>query len=238
MRTKFRFRWIPFLAAVVAAAVGLSLGQWQTRRAAEKEAIEAKLSARETAAPMRLLLPSVQAIEDVEYRRIAVEGDYLEEWTVFLDNRPYKGSAGMVVLTPMRIAGSDLHMLVARGWVKRDIADRTKVPTIATPEGSVEVIGVARRNAGQVLQLGSPAALQPGAIVQNVSAADFAQAAKLKMLPFIIEQTTEMQDGLVRDWPRPSTGVEKHRGYAFQWYALAVTALLFFVVTGFRRGAK
>lgn len=238
MRTKFRFRWIPFLAAVIAAAIGLSLGQWQTRRAAEKEAIEAKLSARETAAPMRLLPPSVQTIEDVEYRRIAVEGDYLEEWTVFLDNRPYKGSAGMVVLTPMKIAGSDMHLLVARGWVKRDIADRTKVPTIATPGGNVEVIGVARRNAGQVLQLGSPAALQPGAIVQNVNAADFTQAAKLKMLPFIIEQTTEMQDGLVRDWPRPSTGVEKHRGYAFQWYALAVTALLFFVVTGFQRGAK
>jgi surfeit locus 1 family protein len=42
----------------------------------------------------------------------------------------------------------------------------------------------------------------------------------------------------VRGWPRPSTGVEKHRGYAFQWYALAGMALVFFVVTGFRRGKK
>jgi len=32
--------------------------------------------------------------------------------------------------------------------------------------------------------------------------------------------------------------VEKHRGYAFQWYALAAMAFIFFVVTGIRRGKK
>ena len=34
----------------------------------------------------------------------------------------------------------------------------------------------------------------------------------------------ERDDGLVRDWPDPGSGVEKHLGYAFQWYALAVLA--------------
>jgi len=42
----------------------------------------------------------------------------------------------------------------------------------------------------------------------------------------------------VRDWPPPSLGVEKHRAYAFQWYALALMALLFFLVTGSRRGTS
>lgn len=237
MRTKFRVRWVPFLAAMVAAAIGVSLGQWQTRRAAEKEAIEAKLAARELAEPIRLAA-ATQSVGDVEYRRIAVDGQFLKEWTVFLDNRPYKGEAGFYVLMPMKLSGSDQHVLVARGWVKRDTAERTKVPAIATPERTVEVMGIGRRSVGEVLQLGTPSPLQPGAIVQNVNVAAFADAANLKMLPFILQQTTELQDGLVRDWPRPSTGVDKHRGYAFQWYALAATALLFFVVTGFRRGEK
>lgn len=39
---------------------------------------------------------------------------------------------------------------------------------------------------------------------------------------------------MVRDWPAPALGVDKHRGYAFQWYALALMAFLFFVVTGFK----
>jgi cytochrome oxidase assembly protein ShyY1 len=30
--------------------------------------------------------------------------------------------------------------------------------------------------------------------------------------------------------------VEKHQGYAFQWYALAAMAVIFFVVNGCRRG--
>lgn len=237
MPMKFRFRWIPFVAAAFAAAIGISLGQWQTQRAAEKESIEAKLSARESAAPVRLS-PAPQAVDEVEYRRVAITGEFLGEWTVFLDNRPYKGMAGFYVLTPLKLAGSDRYVLVARGWAKRDVADRTKLPSIVTPRGMVGIEGIARRNPGHVLQLGKAEPLRPGAIVQNVDIGELAQTAKLQMLPLIVEQTTDMQDGLVRDWPRPSTGVDKHRGYAFQWYALAATALIFFVVTGFRRGAK
>ena len=43
---------------------------------------------------------------------------------------------------------------------------------------------------------------------------------------------------LVRNWPAPDTGIDKHRGYAVQWYALAAMAALFFVITGFRSGRK
>ncbi len=90
------------------------------------------------------------------------------------------------------------------------------------------------------MQLGEPAAVKPGAILQNLTVDQFADASKLPVQPFFIEQTGPPVDGerLVRDWPAPALGVEKHQGYAFQWYALALMALLFFVVTGFRRGTK
>jgi surfeit locus 1 family protein len=45
-------------------------------------------------------------------------------------------------------------------------------------------------------------------------------------------------DLMARDWPLPEAGIDKHRGYAFQWYALAALALLFYVMTGFRRGSR
>ena len=234
---KFRFRWIPFCAALLAAAIGISLGQWQTRRAGEKLSIEERQQARQAEAPVTL--PGfIQPSEELEFRRVKVRGEYVPEWTVYLDNRPYKGAAGFYVMTPMRIADSKLHVLVARGWVKRDVADRAKLPPIQTPAGMVEVEGVARRAPGHVLQLGPAESLIRGAIVQNVDAMDFEKAAGLKMQPFVVEQINDTQDGLVRDWPRPSAGVEKHQGYAFQWYALAITALLFFVATGFRRGKE
>jgi cytochrome oxidase assembly protein ShyY1 len=85
--------------------------------------------------------------------------------------------------------------------------------------------------------------LRPGVIVQNVTADEVAAASGLALLPFIIEQGGKngvgaADDGLVRDWPSPSQGADKHRGYAFQWYGLAVAAFIFFIVTGFRRGTK
>lgn len=237
MPTKFRFRWIPFVAALLAAAVGVSLGQWQSRRAAEKEAIEAKQSSRESAPPVAMGSKSV-SVEEVEYRRVSLKGEFVPEWTVYLDNRPYKGIPGFVVLTPLKIAGSDTHVLVLRGWIKRDITDRTKIPPIATPPGIIEIQGVAKRSPGQILQLGEPVKLRSGAIVQNVTVAEFEEATNSNFQPVVVEQLTDTADGMIRDWPRPSSGVEKHRGYAFQWYALAATALIFFVVTGFRRGTN
>lgn len=109
---------------------------------------------------------------------------------------------------------------------------------MVTPDGTIEIKGMARRHADRLFQFDSVAPLQAGAIVQNAEIADVAAASKLKLLPFLIAQTSDMKDGLLRDWPRPASGADKNRAYAFQWYGLALTAFIFFVVTGFRRGTK
>ncbi|KIF80031.1 SURF1 family protein [Noviherbaspirillum autotrophicum] len=234
MRFTFRFRWLPFIAASIAAVIGISLGQWQARRAVEKEMIEARMAERAGAAPL-LLNAGIPGIDEAEYRRAIVRGEFVRDWPLYLDNRPYKGEAGFYVLMPFRLAGSQQYVLVARGWIRRDAADRTRLSVMPPPAGLTEVVGMVRHHPGHVLQLGRDEPVQRGAIVQNVSVREVAQASKLDFAPFVLEQLNDTHDGLIRDWPRPSSGVERHRGYAFQWYALAATALVFFVVTGFRR---
>jgi len=110
----------------------------------------------------------------------------------------------------------------------------------ATPDGAIEIEGVVRRSPARLLQLGSPAPLRPNAIVQNLELAEFAGASRLPLLPFMLEQTGQAvpQENLVRDWPPPSSGIDKHRAYALQWYALAATAFVFYVATGFRHGSR
>ena len=233
----FRFRMVPFVATLLVMAVGISAGQWQTRRAAEKEAIAVKLAQRAAAAAVVIDARPLGA-EDVEYRKLRVEGEFLSQWPVYLDNRPYRGAAGLYVLMPFRIAGSKMHVLIARGWIPRDLSDRKKLPAIETPAGMITVEGMARRNPGKLLQLGQQDAVRPGAILQNLEVAAFAQASGLQMQPFLLEQSSALPDGLTRDWPLPSTGIDKHRGYAFQWFALTAMAFIFFVVTGFRRGTR
>jgi cytochrome oxidase assembly protein ShyY1 len=234
----FRFKWIPFMVTLLLVALGVSLAQWQTRRAADKTALEMRLNAGNAAAPLALGAAPVAAAE-AEFRRVRVSGQFVAGWPLYLDNRPYQGRAGFYLLMPFRIAGSDQHVLVARGWLPRNMAVREQLPPYGTPSGSVTLEGVARLGPGHVLQLGAMPALKPGAIVQNAGVAEVAGASGLAMQPFIIEQTAPAgaeDSGLVHDWPAPDLGVDKHRGYAFQWYALAVMAVLFFVVTGYRRG--
>ena len=246
MRIRFHFRWIPFVVMLLLVALGVSLAQWQQRRGDEKVARAARLEAGNLAAPLALtaapLLPAdAQAIE---YRRVTVTGHFVPAWTVYLDNRPYKGQAGFHVLTPFQIDGSAMHVLVAQGWLPRNNAERTRIPAYATPAGTVTISGIARLNAGHVMELGTAPALAPHAIVQNVDIGQLARASGLALQPFLLEQTADPAAAPaasalpVRDWPAPDQGADKHRGYAFQWYALALMAFLFFVFTGFRRANK
>ena len=246
MRIRFHFRWIPFVVMLLLVALGGSLAQWQQRRGDEKLARAAKLEAGNQAAPLALtvapLLPAdAQAIE---YRRVTVTGRFVPAWTVYLDNRPYKGQAGFHVLTPFQIDGSAMHVLVAQGWLPRNNAERTRIPDYATPTGTVTITGIARLNAGHVMELGTAPALAPHAIVQNADIGQLARASGLALQPFLLEQTADPAAAPaastlpVRDWPAPDLGADKHRGYAFQWYALALMAFLFFVFTGFRRANK
>ncbi|MDP3842099.1 MAG: SURF1 family protein [Oxalobacteraceae bacterium] len=237
MPVMFRFRLVPCIATVLVMAIGIAAGQWQTRRAADKEAIALRLSERAAAPPLTIDARLFSA-DQVEYRSVSVSGEFLPNWPVYLDNRPYQGVAGFYVLMPFRIASSRMHVLIARGWVPRDPANRTRLPAIRTPAGMITVQGMARRNPGRLLQFGQQDALRPGAILQNLDVAGFAQASGLQMQPFLLEQSSPLPDGLKRDWPPPSTGIDKHRGYAFQWFALTAMAFIFFVVTGFRRGTR
>lgn len=239
MRISFRFRPIPFVATVLLVALGISLGNWQERRATQKIALQDKLVSRAAEAPL-VIGPALVAAEPLEYRHVKVTGQFVQSYPVYLNNRPQDGRAGFYLLMPLKIDGSDTHVLVARGWLPRNAAEAAKLPPYATPGGTVTIDGIVKTSVGHIMQLGTPEPARAGAIVQNIDPAQFAQASGMKLQPFFIEQSgpAPAADGLVRNWPAPALGVEKHQGYAFQWYALAVMALLFFVITGFRRGTN
>lgn len=237
MRLSFRFRWIPLLATVVVVAIGLALGNWQQRRAAEKQQIAQQIATLAEMPPLEASALPQNAAPD-EFRRIVADGEFVADWPLYLDNRPQDGKAGFHLLMPLRIAGSGQTVLVLRGWFPRDQRDRARIPAIPVPPGKVRIEGRVRAGVARTLQMGEPAPIRPAAIVQNLGVQEFAAASGLPLQTFIIEQSNGTGDGLVRDWPMPSAGIDKHRGYAFQWYALAAAALIFFLVTGFTRGSK
>lgn len=237
MSLRFRFRTIPFIATLVLVLLGIALGNWQTRRAAEKSALQARLEQGMAASPLVLDGGAIDPAQ-LAFHSVIVTGEFVPNWPVFLDNRPQNGRTGFILLMPFKIAGSNKAVLVARGWLPRNTAEHDRLPPFTTPAGQVRIEGRAVSRLARVMQLGTPAPLQPKALVQNLEPAELARASGLDLLPLVVEQTgpSVAGEGLLRNWPAPSLDIDRHKGYALQWYALAAMAFLFFVITGFRRG--
>lgn len=226
----FRPRAWAFALAAAACAAGIALGNWQAGRAAEKRALGAQLSKALQSSPIEIR-PDSSSTENLVLKRVAAGGRFVDERTVYLDNKLRRGRAGYEVVTPLRLNG--VHVLVNRGWVDGG-KSRAVLPAVAAPAGEVRVEGIGLARVPHVLE---PGPQTPGKVRQNIDFKAFEQETGLRLLPILIEQHSEAQDGLLRDWPRPDTGIEKHEGYSLQWYSLAGLALVLFVVLSFRRVA-
>jgi surfeit locus 1 family protein len=66
-------------------------------------------------------------------------------------------------------------------------------------------------------------------IRQNLDLQDFRVETGLPLLEISVIQQGAASEGLLREWPQAATGVEKHYGYAFQWFGLALLIALLYV---------
>jgi surfeit locus 1 family protein len=232
-RRSFRPALLPGVLALLTIVATVSLGNWQTRRAEEKLALGRELDAAARGPVLNLPPATVDAL-GYAFRRVSVRGEYLPTHTILLDNKVLRGVAGYQVLTPMKIAGSDVAVLVNRGWVAAGVR-RDVLPQIRTPDGTGTVEGVAVVPGSYIVEL--DAKTEEGVVWQNLVLARYAKWSGLKLQPVVLQQTNDTADGLVRIWGRPDTGADKHRSYAFQWYALALTLLIIYVALSFKRTA-
>lgn len=228
---RFRPAFLPGVAALAAIALTVSLGNWQSRRAEEKLALGRELDNAASHAVLALPPAPVDA-HNYEFRRVGVHGEYSAKRTILLDNRVLHGTVGYQVLTPLRIAGGDMYVLVNRGWVAAGLR-RDVLPQVSTPAGIVSVEGIATVPSSHFFEL--DAKTVEGSVWQNLVLGRYAKWSGFRLQPIVLQQTSAASDGLVRDWGRPDTGVNMHRGYEFQWYALSIAILITYVALSFKR---
>jgi surfeit locus 1 family protein len=225
----FRPRFWAVALAAAACASGIALGSWQARRADEKRALGAQLAQAMGAPPVEISSRPVDP-ESLILKKVAATGRFLDAHTVFLDNKLRRGRPGYEVVTPLRLDG--MHVLVNRGWAPAG-RTRDELPKVPAPPGNTRVEGLALARLPQALAAG-PAST--GKVRQNLELDAFAKETGLRLQPIVIEQYSAADDGLVREWPRPDAGVEKHESYALQWYSLAALAVVLLIVLSLRRG--
>ncbi len=223
------------LLALVVVPASVALGFWQLDRAAEKRELENARLASYGALPV-----GEQALTSLaDFARIRLVGHYDAEHQFFVDNHTRHGVPGYLVVTPfVTVAGR--HVLTNRGWVAAP-AGREALPAPTTPADQLTVEGVRWPDTRSAL--GPSTDTWPASWPKRVqyldvgrmadSLADGAQGARR---PLLIElRLDEGQPGslapiLVGEEMTPA----RHTGYAVQWFGLAITLAIGWMVSGFR----
>jgi surfeit locus 1 family protein len=212
---------VALAAGVAGILLTVSLGNWQTRRGDEMAAGLALWDEALARAPGAVATEADMAgVARQLPQRVEATGRFVPEATVYIDNRMVEGVAGFQVVTPLALGEGMPWILVNRGWAPRNPADRTQVPAAPVPGQTLRIEGVAVDHVPRLLELGQPGGALKG-IWQNLDYDAYERASGHKVARFVVQQTSDSGDGLRRAWTRPDAGVDKHRGYAFQWYGLA-----------------
>lgn len=220
---------------LVAALVALfvSLGLWQWRKAEAKTRLQAELDERSQGALITMAGTLVDG-DSLRFRHVMAQGEYDGQHQILIDNRLYQEQAGYHVLTPLRLAGTEMHVLINRGWVPAP-ADHRVLPVVPVPSGPVQITGVAVVPSSRFFTLGDPAVADWEAVWQNLDLERFRKGVPYPVQPVVLQLDAAVSGGFVRDWPRPDERAERHRSYALQWFGFAASSMAIWVFLLFRR---
>lgn len=225
---------VPVVAGLIVALVTVQLGNWQTRRAEEKRDMQTRIQVLKTAGPVAVRSGEP---DPAEFSRVSIAGKWLPEAAILLDNRVHQGQPGYEVLMPLRIDGQSDAVLVNRGWLPAD-RDRRVVPAVPEAASPARIEGMVMFPEEAPFTLADQA--RDGPRWQYIDLEAFREWSGEAVRGWVVRQTSAADDGLVRDWPAPYAGIDRHRGYALQWYSLAALSLAltgFYVFRSFRNNA-
>lgn len=227
---------VPTAAAAAVFALLCGLGFWQLDRAAGKEARQAAYEARRAV----VLDETGLGEEAVEFARVDLEGRYDPSHQFLQDNRTHRGRAGYYVLTPFRTEGRHRAVLVNRGWAPAG-ADRAVLPDVAAPDGRRRLRGTVRLPREDLFVLGDTGYAAGGAtgwprVVQRVELDAMQRALGYPLAAWLVALDPDAPHGYVREWKAaPGLTPDRHRGYAFQWFALATALFAIWVAVNLKR---
>ena len=164
---------------------------------------------------------------------VHMTGQYLNDYTHYLDNQTLNGQAGYAVITPFKYDSS--VYLVNRGFISYE--NRTELPHVPSVTGTVEITGILKENLKPLLlneSLQDPIFLR----VQFINNKHFSMMLNQNVSEkiFLVQEG----EGLLNPFPesQPYLNHHRHMGYAIQWGLLAIAGLIIWFIASIKRGIK
>ena len=243
LRALFSRRWL-WVTLLVIALMGVlaRLGIWQLDRLQQRRDANALIAASLAAPPFDLNATAVpEDISEWDNRLVAASGMFDYEQEVLLDLQNWGYRAGVNLITPLVLDGSQTAVLVNRGWIP-DAESTPEARAAYNVPGEVKITGyvalsekLSREPAVtpvgpqvkvyrvdvEALQAQMPYTLLPFYIVQDVENDN-------EQLPYRLERQIDLSEG-------------SHLSYAMQWFIFSIglgVAYLVFVNRNIHQAEK
>ena len=238
LRLNLRFKpdWKSSVLVLLVLPILLWLGFWQLQREQEKLQILAHFQARLAETPVAI--EQLAAQDDLAWQQVKLQGKFDAERIYLLDNQIRSGRVGFDVLQLFRVTGAQMLVWVNRGWVAGKRL-RSELPDVNTPVDQITVTGYVYVPAGTAFSLkddtpaddrSCAAAETWPCVIQNVNVARLATGVDTReAFAQVVRLSDDSPAALQADWPTISVQPAKHRGYAVQWFSMAVALLVFYV---------
>ncbi|MDA9680095.1 SURF1 family protein [Gammaproteobacteria bacterium] len=233
MNRTFRFNWKVTVFSILCLSSFLHLGFWQLDREVEKRELLSQTANRLTLVPLNAgKLPEQGDLEGVPVRLL---GEYQEQ-VLLLDNKVLDGKVGFEAHQLFR-DNTGLLFLVNRGFVPmgRTREDQLKFPKVH--DKPADILGRIYQPGSQILLLAdqNQTLSKFPVIVQHIDVKKMIDTFSERVYPFVIRLELKQLGSLPRYWPSTVMSPEKHKGYAIQWFSMALAVLIAWLFFSFSK---
>lgn len=216
------------IVALLSLALFIKLGYWQIQRGNEKQAMIANFSE-------KTRLPAIswdgKSNLPVQYQKIKVSGKFLPKF-FFLDNQFRDHKFGYNVIQPL-VLNNGWIVLVDKGWFpvnSRENFSPRKFVKLTAHTG--EIIGTSYYPSKKTLILGTPfeKITKKYIIVESPDPKLISKILHKSIYPFIIRESENFSDTLLKNWPLVSMQPSRHYAYALQWFCFALVVVIIYFV--------
>lgn len=210
---------IPAFLIIATIAFLVSLGLWQLDRADQKRTIEAAIL-NANIGPVELVANGRELL-DKEYYDVRLQGNYLSDKQFIYDNQIVDQVSGYYVLTPFILTDQLGVILVNRGFIPWN-GQRERLADIAVDSVSREIKVQVSSPIKRMELKATDVSRQFPVLIQAIDFDVLEEVSKLKFVKVVGLLDPSSSDGYVRKWEPYTGSIEKHIGYAIQWFLMAL----------------
>lgn len=162
-----------------------------------------------------------------QFTKIKINGSYLADMQLLLDNKVFKKRAGYEVITPLIV--NDKIVLVNRGWVYNNA--RQFLPDISVKKSSNSITGYVYYYNNNFYNLADDNYISTWPlIIQNIEILKISELLQMEIEPYVVimnqrqVNSYDIQD-IISENPEL-----KHYMYAGQWFLFSIVGFIFLII--------